>query len=108
VAFVAGYDDFRLPRRGGPSWTTEREGVALRCGFLLLSGLAVGFYVVLWASSSTWFVVVPRRVLFYRREEMFHVPDLSFLSEGIPSPMPTAQSRSLSSLFLLILPFSKP
>jgi hypothetical protein len=72
------------------AWTTERErgGVALRCGFLLSSGLHVGFHVVLCASSSTWFIVVPRRVHFYRRGEMFHLPDLSFLSEAALLPCP--------------------
>jgi hypothetical protein len=66
----------------------ERGGVALRCDFLLLSGLGVGFHVVLCASSLTWFIVVPRRVHFYRRGEMFHLPDLSFLSEAALLPCP--------------------
>jgi hypothetical protein len=82
----------------------ERGGVALRCDFLLLSGLGVGFHVVLCASSLTWFIVVPRRVHFYRRGEMFHVPDLCSYSRQSFSH---AHFCSLSSLFLL-LPFSKP
>jgi hypothetical protein len=67
VAIIAGYGDSGFPAMEGPGLNDgEREGVALRCGFLLWLRLAVGFHVVSWALPSTWFVVVARRVLFYR------------------------------------------